>query len=607
MQPNRNSRKSEAGRHPWQRSRTVYAVALLALAAFILTTAQDCPLWPPKTGNIAGCVKNQSSIPMEDVAVYGPPSPPAETNPYGNYGFSDLDADVEYMLSFDAGTRYPIGRERATVRAMDTVYCNCTMVLKGSTVTRAASQSFSVSSDGHQLDVTGNSLQQETTATPVSRPAAYSGSVFVQLTPYDSQDPAQLHALPGSCEGLESFGTVIPLAFVAAIDVSVTDSTGQNLEPLSGQPAALTVPVPQAMESSVWSAGGCGMWWFSLSDFRWHQQGTATYDAQSRQLVGSIDRFGTWAFGITYDVGYVYGRVIDESGNSIAGAAVRCWGDGWMSDADADGRAISAHDGTFGGYAVACNREVHVQASKRGYETATLALDSAPGCGQSKNIGDLVLWPEGTQPMSATFSADPDPVPAGTSSSFFVYVVDGNGVPLEGATVEMGIGWPGFGEARTSEISLLTNSDGVASEVWYTAPASAYPGEMSYQLVYTVEKQGYESIQDEAYVGIVPVSQGTTIRFVDSDGSDVNFYSNGQLVYVEVTDPSLAGTSMLANAVEINGVTYDVSATSEPGTFVSDGLDLDVGSGTELTATYIDPADPTDTASDSAVYGFVPG
>jgi len=100
--------------------------------------------------------------------------------------------------------------------------------------------------------------------------------------------------------------------------------------------------------------------------------------------------------------------------------------------------------------------------------------------------------------------------------------------------------------------------------------------------------------------GATPPSQQSTTMFVDADGNEVQNYTDADLVYVKVIDPSHAGAALLASAVEIGGVSYDLTplagATDE---FITDGLDLGLSAGDEITATYTDPTDPTDTSADT--------
>ncbi|MBN1858036.1 T9SS type A sorting domain-containing protein [Candidatus Bipolaricaulota bacterium] len=101
--------------------------------------------------------------------------------------------------------------------------------------------------------------------------------------------------------------------------------------------------------------------------------------------------------------------------------------------------------------------------------------------------------------------------------------------------------------------------------------------------------------------GGTPPSQASSTMFVDETGADVASYTDVDMVYVKVIDPSHAGAAALLDAVEIAGITYDLEplagATSD--TFITEGLDLILVAGEQITATYTDPTDPTDTSSDT--------
>jgi hypothetical protein len=97
-----------------------------------------------------------------------------------------------------------------------------------------------------------------------------------------------------------------------------------------------------------------------------------------------------------------------------------------------------------------------------------------------------------------------------------------------------------------------------------------------------------------------PTSQKSTAEFTNSLGVKVTSYTDADLVYVKVKDPSHTGATSLADAVTIGTDKYDLvplaGATND--TFITmPGLDLNLPVGTTITATYKDPMDPTDTSS----------
>jgi hypothetical protein len=105
--------------------------------------------------------------------------------------------------------------------------------------------------------------------------------------------------------------------------------------------------------------------------------------------------------------------------------------------------------------------------------------------------------------------------------------------------------------------------------------------------------------------GGTPVSQQSTTEFVDASGVAVTSYTDADLVYVKVVDPSHSGATTLGSALTINGETYSLAplAGATNDTFLTIGLDLGLQAGTSITATYVDPTDPTDTSSDTIMIG----
>ncbi len=97
------------------------------------------------------------------------------------------------------------------------------------------------------------------------------------------------------------------------------------------------------------------------------------------------------------------------------------------------------------------------------------------------------------------------------------------------------------------------------------------------------------------------VAPGSTLSFVDAEGEPVAAYVEGDPILIQVVDPSIAGAGTLKDAVTIDGMKVDVQAVpgGPEGTFVTDPLELDLAAGATVTATYIDPSDPSDTSTAS--------
>jgi len=99
--------------------------------------------------------------------------------------------------------------------------------------------------------------------------------------------------------------------------------------------------------------------------------------------------------------------------------------------------------------------------------------------------------------------------------------------------------------------------------------------------------------------GAYPAEAATTLSFIDAEGNDVNAYLEGEPILVKVFDPSLAGVGTIDSALTVEGIEYSLAVLpgAESGTFVTEAIDLGYGAGATVTATYVDPADPADTAT----------
>jgi hypothetical protein len=93
---------------------------------------------------------------------------------------------------------------------------------------------------------------------------------------------------------------------------------------------------------------------------------------------------------------------------------------------------------------------------------------------------------------------------------------------------------------------------------------------------------------------------GSQVVFTNEGGTTVSQYTDVDTVYVKVTDSSHAGATSLQDAIEIDGVAYDLTASGTTGTFVSGALDLDLTAGETITVTYTDPNDSADTDTATA-------
>ncbi len=94
--------------------------------------------------------------------------------------------------------------------------------------------------------------------------------------------------------------------------------------------------------------------------------------------------------------------------------------------------------------------------------------------------------------------------------------------------------------------------------------------------------------------------QASSTAFIDRDGNVLSSCQPGQEVRVRVTDLSHTQDVSLPGAVVVDGVSYDLTTFgSQSHMFVTEPIAGDFVAGEAVTATYVDPTDPTDTSSAS--------
>jgi len=127
-------------------------------------------------------------------------------------------------------------------------------------------------------------------------------------------------------------------------------------------------------------------------------------------------------------------------------------------------------------------------------------------------------------------------------------------------------------------------------------------GETEITATYTDPTDPADTSSDTITVFGLP--QASATAFVNGEGVAVSGYQATDNIYVKVQDGSHSGAALITGAVCIGSCTFDISplAGAPPGTFITRAIspaELWVSGETEITATYADPTDPSDTSSDT--------
>jgi hypothetical protein len=144
------------------------------------------------------------------------------------------------------------------------------------------------------------------------------GNLQVRLTPIDPASDTSV--MPGDFTTLVG-AVAVPIESFGALDVRLSDDTGQTLNLRSGQSASLRIPVASRDPNPP---ATIPLFYFDNAAGRWVQEGTATLagTAPNRYYEGTVTHFTVWNADRVADTVRVSGCVADANGVRVAGAHV---------------------------------------------------------------------------------------------------------------------------------------------------------------------------------------------------------------------------------------------------------------------------------------------
>lgn len=332
-------------------------------------------------GVVMGRVSDTNGNPLGDVTVIAD-GQPVETNDQGWFSISNVDEGDRVPIEFQRDG-YSTTYRFADVQTGESSFIDATVSQVDTT------DSFSASVGGTVTTSEGGSVTVGTYALEDTQGSEYSGTAEVELTTFDPSVEEEANAFPGEYLGINLQGQSVPLKSFGFMDITITDSSGNQLQLQNGESATIRIPVPASMQSDASSMGSCPLWYYDTDDGIWREEGSGTYD--SGDFVGTITHLSTWNFDVAYPRAYISGRVVDGNGVPVQGAVVNCWGTGWKYSRWASGETSTAVDGTFTRIPVECTVLFNYQASKGGHESYKYTIDHALECDEEYNVGDIIL------------------------------------------------------------------------------------------------------------------------------------------------------------------------------------------------------------------------
>ncbi len=157
-------------------------------------------------------------------------------------------------------------------------------------------------------------------------------NAVVGVTTLIPGDPKFVEAFPGEFIGTDSTGTG-PLISLGVVDVTLRDSSGNELELAAGQTATVEFPLPPpALDTGD---ATIPLWYLDPATALWVQEGMATRDAGAGVFRGTVSHFTPWNCDFRPPNSFKRIRLTFE-GQPVAGTRLRIDGGNWAAGGRTD-------------------------------------------------------------------------------------------------------------------------------------------------------------------------------------------------------------------------------------------------------------------------------
>ena len=224
------------------------------------------------------------------------------------------------------------------VNSGDSSYLNASMLqfAQSTVLTGTGAQTVTVAGSAAAVGLPVDGLRR-------SDGSLASGAVTVNLTPIN---PAtNVNTMPGSLVTM-SAGTAVPIESFGALNVTIVDSTGAELNLRSGQSATIRIP---AVSRGAALPATIPLFHFNTTTGQWVEEGIATLvgSGANAYYEGTVTHFSTWNADKRVDTVVINGCVQNASGTAVVNARVTSEGIDYVGSAgastDSQGRfSISA-------------------------------------------------------------------------------------------------------------------------------------------------------------------------------------------------------------------------------------------------------------------------
>ena len=239
------------------------------------------------TASVAGNVSDLNNAPVSGALVAAGAST-TTTDANGQFTLKDIELyeDAGFVKVTKAG--YVTGSRTFLVNG------NTTNNIKIQLLPKTVSGTIASSSGGN-VDVTGGAKINFTASSFVNAASntAYSGDVSVAGYYLNPADANFREYMPGDLRGVSTTNKEGILNSFGMLSVDMNDAGGQKLQLAEGKTAAITIPIPTAMQAAA--PATISLWYFDETKGIWKEEGTAT--KQSTNYVGTVSHFSFWNAG----------------------------------------------------------------------------------------------------------------------------------------------------------------------------------------------------------------------------------------------------------------------------------------------------------------------
>ncbi len=290
--------------------------ALLALAA-LTAGCRVAPTTPPEgsyvSTTIAGQITDESGAPLAGVAITAGPAGNtiATTDVNGLFALHSVSVAQNHAFIIAQKSGYFNGARACAPTVNGVTYMSLSMASSAPIGTISGTSGGSVTLPG------GGSVSLSAGGVVTSSGSAYTGTVSVSAKHLDPSNATFSHLFAGDLSGQRTDGSSAQLQSYGVIIAELHGSNGELLQPASGQPATLTMPISASLLASA--PASIPLWYFDETLGLWKEEGTATKSGNS--YTGTVTHFTFWNYDMQCPYGTITGQIICN-GTPIPGVTI---------------------------------------------------------------------------------------------------------------------------------------------------------------------------------------------------------------------------------------------------------------------------------------------